>query len=95
LVSAVSVWEISIKAALGKLEIPDGLVDHLRGQERFTDLPLTPRHAWTAGQLPPHHRDPFDRGLVAQALVEGVPLLTGDERIAPYVAEGLTTVGIG
>jgi PIN domain nuclease of toxin-antitoxin system len=55
---------------------------------------LTSRHAWIAGRLPQHHRDPFDRGLIAQALVESVPLVTGDERIRPYTSEGLTVVGV-
>jgi PIN domain nuclease of toxin-antitoxin system len=80
-VSPVSVWEIGIKRALGKLDAPPDLsevIGHMR------ELPVTWRHASVAASLPPHHRDPFDRMLVAQAQVEGLTLVTSDERIGRY-----------
>jgi PIN domain nuclease of toxin-antitoxin system len=83
LVSAASIWEIAIKRALGKLSAPDDLLETI-SEEGFIFLAVTPWHAWRAGDLPPHHRDPFDRLLAAQALVEGIPLLTADPRFAPY-----------
>jgi PIN domain nuclease of toxin-antitoxin system len=83
LVSAASVWEIAIKRALGKLETPDDLLETL-AEEGFIFLAVTPWHAWLAGELPMHHRDPFDRLLAAQALLEGIPLLTADPRFGPY-----------
>jgi PIN domain nuclease of toxin-antitoxin system len=82
-VSAVSIWELSIKQRLGKLRLPAGdLVDDLAS--RFSLLPITPEHAWTAGQLPLHHRDPFDRLLVAQAQLEGLTLVTRDRAFGLY-----------
>jgi PIN domain nuclease of toxin-antitoxin system len=82
-VSAASVWEISIKQRAGKLRPP---VDDVAGDlaRRFTMLPITTEHAWAAGQLPPHHRDPFDRTLVAQAQLEGLTIVTRDPKIARY-----------
>lgn len=81
--SAVSTAELSIKSALGKLDV----AEHLLGttpDESFAELPLTSRHAAVLAHLPPHHRDPFDRMLVAQALVEGLVLVTVDERVRAY-----------
>ena len=82
-VSAASVWEISIKHRVGKLGPPvnDVVGDLAR---RFTPLPITLEHAWAAGALPLHHRDPFDRLLVAQAQLEGLTIVTRDPRIARY-----------
>jgi PIN domain nuclease of toxin-antitoxin system len=82
-VSAASVWEIAIKRALGKLDAPDDLPDTIVA-EGFTLLPVTAAHAWRVRELPPHHRDPFDRLLVAQALTEAIPVVTGDARFASY-----------
>ena len=82
-VSAVSGWEIAIKRALGKLEAPDDLEAGVR-QQGFLPLDLTFRHAEQAGALPPHHGDPFDRMLVAQAQVEGLVVVTRDARIPLY-----------
>ena len=70
LVSTASVWEIAIKRALGKLVAPDDLPDHIEAQG-FGWLPVAAAHAWRVRELSPHHRDPFDRLLVAQALCEG------------------------
>jgi PIN domain nuclease of toxin-antitoxin system len=82
-VSAASVWEISIKQRLGKLRPP---VDDVAGDlgRRFASLPISPEHAWAAGALPLHHRDPFDRILVAQAQLEGFAIVTRDPKIAHY-----------
>lgn len=83
-VSAASIWEISTKAALGKLRPPvDDLVDELSAWG-FDLLPITPSHAWAAGDLPRHHRDPFDRMLVVQAQLEGLTIVTRDPQIARY-----------
>ncbi len=83
LVSAASVWEIAIKRALGKLTAPDDLLDSVR-DGGFSWLPIVPEHAWAVGALPPHHGDPFDRLLIAQAQVEGLTVVTSDERFAEY-----------
>jgi PIN domain nuclease of toxin-antitoxin system len=83
LVSVASLWEIAIKRSIGKLSVPDDLPD-TTVQRGFAWLPVTPRHAWEVSALPLHHRDPFDRLLVAQARVEGIPIVTGDPRFAAY-----------
>ena len=85
-VSAVTPWELGIKRALGKLSFPDGLVDEL-GASGFEPLAVTVAHAERAPSLPPHHRDPFDRMLVAQAQLETLVLLTADRSLAPYDVE--------
>jgi PIN domain nuclease of toxin-antitoxin system len=82
-VSSASVWELAIKAATGKLKSPGDLETQLR-ESRFTELPITVRHAVAAAKLPRLHTDPFDRMLVAQAAVEGLTLLTSDKRLADY-----------
>lgn len=81
--SAVSVWEIGMKKALGKLKAPDRL-DQIAADRGFIGLPITLTHADAAGKLEYHHADPFDRMLVAQARLEGLALVTADERIARY-----------
>ena len=82
-VSAVSAWEIAIKQAVGRLDAPSDL-DRVIEDSGFEELPITTRHALAAGWLPQHHADPFDRMLVAQALLERLTLVTGDGRIEPY-----------
>ena len=82
-VSAATVWEISIKQALGKLEAPSDLLRQIE-LNRFEPLSIKVSHAYTAGGLPPHHDDPFDRMLVAQAMMEGLTLLTRDPRMSRY-----------
>ena len=82
-VSAATGWEIGIKKALGKLQAPDDL-DALVEAEGFTHLPITFFHGEQAGALPDHHRDPFDRMLVAQAQAEGLVLVTRDPQIRAY-----------
>lgn len=84
--SAVSVWEIAIKRSNGKLRIEDGWESALRRLD-FEPLPITAAHAERVEHLPWHHRDPFDRLLVAQAAFEGHALVTADPRIAEYGVE--------
>lgn len=81
--SSVVVWEVEIKRALGKLRtVPDLRARSLA--HGFTGLSLTLDHAEVAGRLPPHHRDPFDRALLAQAIVEGMTLVTADQALSAY-----------
>ena len=82
-VSAVAAWEIVIKSALGKLDIPSDLEAALTAN-RFQPLPITIPHALAVADLPHHHNDPFDRLLIAQAKVEGFTLVTADEQIKKY-----------
>lgn len=82
-VSAVCWWELAIKASKGHLAIPPGLRQRLR-QDGFRDLPITAEHALGVTRLPALHRDPFDRLLVAQALAEGLVLVTHDEIVQRY-----------
>lgn len=84
-VSAATGWEIAIKAGLGKLEldVPDSL-DALVEDEGFVHLPITFFHGEQAGWLPGHHRDPFDRMLVAQAQAEGLRIVSADPDIRSY-----------
>ncbi len=81
--SALGVAEISIKASLGKLEAPDDVVTTL-GAEGFVSLPFTSVHAALFRHLPWHHRDPFDRMLVAQAQEDRLVLATVDARLSAY-----------
>jgi PIN domain nuclease of toxin-antitoxin system len=83
LVSAGSVWEIEIKRALGKLTAPPGLLKAIDAAD-FGTLPITGADAERAGRLPPHHRDPFDRMLVAQATRLDAMIVTRDEQFGPY-----------
>ena len=83
LISAVSVWEIVIKKALGKLQVPDDFVTLLE-QSDFVHLPVTYGHALQVANLPMLHKDPFDRLLVAQAQAEGLVLVTTDAKIFQY-----------
>ena len=82
-VSAASVWEIAIKSALGKLRAPDDL-PALMEATNLAPLPVTWRHAHHVGSLPEVHRDPFDRLLVAQALLEDMRIVTRDRNIPRY-----------
>ncbi len=86
LVSAASVWEISIKQATGRLDAPDDLIDAIE-HDGFGTVPITASHALAAGRLPPHHADPFDRMLIAQAKQERLALVTVNERFADYDVE--------
>ena len=82
-VSAATVWEIAIKRSVGKLTIADGWGRAL-ARLGFDSLPVTAIHAEAVEQLPWHHRDPFDRLLVAQARAEGLGLVSADFRLAAY-----------
>ena len=86
LFSAASLWEIAIKNGLGREDfrveprvLRRGLLDN-----GYTELPVTSEHAVAIDALPPLHKDPFDRLLLAQALSEGITLLTGDAQLARY-----------
>jgi PIN domain nuclease of toxin-antitoxin system len=82
-VSSASAWEISIKKAMGKLEAPGNLLQEIE-IHRFSPLNMNFDHAQLAGELPDIHKDPFDRMLIAQALIERLTLVTRDDRIARY-----------
>lgn len=82
-VSAVSGLEIAVRKAQGRLVAPNGLSAVVEAKH-FEHLPLTFEHAERAAVLPMHHRDPFDRMLIAQAQAEGLVLVTGDERMRLY-----------
>lgn len=85
LVSAVSVWEIAIEQAIGKLTAADGIdLPRALRDAGFDELPVTWEHARSAGALPPHHRDPFDRMLAAQALSGSLTLATRDRVFERY-----------
>jgi PIN domain nuclease of toxin-antitoxin system len=87
LISAASAWEIATKHALGKLplrEPPDAFLRRAGTDLCADELPITARHALLSASLPNHHRDPFDRLLVAQAIVEGATLVTADHMLPPY-----------
>ena len=84
--SAASLWEITIKSSLGRDDfrveprlLRRGLLDN-----GYVELPITSQHAVSVEGLPPLHKDPFDRLLLAQALVEGITLLTADAQLARY-----------
>lgn len=81
--SAASAWELEIKAATGKLELPE---DWLAAAERtgFLEIPVTAAEAQDSARLPQHHRDPFDRVLVAQARRRGLELATRDPLLSAY-----------
>ncbi|MBD2522137.1 PIN domain-containing protein [Nostoc sp. FACHB-133] len=82
-VSAISAWEISIKQSLGKLIAPSNLEEALRFS-RLEVLSMTLAHAIKVADLPLHHKDPFDRMLIAQALVEGLTIITVDQKFKFY-----------
>lgn len=86
-VSAASAWEIGTKHRLGKLDgaraVVLGYADHL-ARLRATELPISGHHALAAGTLTWEHRDPFDRMIVAQAMIESIPVVTGDQVLAAF-----------
>lgn len=88
--SAASAWELAIKHALGKLRLPDvpsAYVEDRVKRTRTTPLPITLGHGLRVADLPPHHRDPFDRLLIAQAQIERLAILTADRQLAAYDVE--------
>jgi PIN domain nuclease of toxin-antitoxin system len=89
LISAAVAWELAIKLKTGKIK-PPSLVDRLHAsldRALFSELPITIEHATRAGLLPLHHRDPFDRLLVAQALTLGIPIISADTLLEKYGVE--------
>jgi len=82
-VSVISAWEISIKQSLGKLIAPNNLEEALRFSN-FEVLDMTLAHGLRVADLPMHHKDPFDRMLISQALVEGLTLISVDEKFKLY-----------
>jgi PIN domain nuclease of toxin-antitoxin system len=82
-VSAATAWEIAVKKMIGKLEAPDNLSAALAANN-FLELPITIEHSQKFYHLPLHHHDPFDRIMVAQAMSEGITLMTRDIKIALY-----------
>lgn len=83
LVSTVVGFEIAVKRTLGKLRAPDDLEDQVE-HNGFTELPVSMAHGLEAGSLPLHHRDPFDRLLIAQTRVDGLKLVTADQACRQY-----------
>ena len=82
-VSAVVIWEIRIKEALGKLEIAADFFNIVK-QQGFEILSITAQHANKVGDIPMHHRDPFDRMLIAQAIEESLTIVTHDRAFKAY-----------
>jgi PIN domain nuclease of toxin-antitoxin system len=88
--SAASGWEIAIKTQLGRLQLPDDLERFISDQltaNAIQSLPIQMGHALHVYTLPSHHRDPFDRMLVAQAQLEDLAILSADSRVAQYPVE--------
>jgi PIN domain nuclease of toxin-antitoxin system len=87
LVSVATAWEIALKERRGRLQLPlpaGRYVPERMAQDGFQALDIQLSHVLAAAGLPPHHDDPFDRVLVAQAIAEGIPLITADEAIGRY-----------
>lgn len=85
--SSASLFEISIKYSLKKLSLPARPIDYLPSildRMSVRELPVTSHHAYKVAELPWHHRDPFDRLLIAQSMVEKLPLVTADEQMLKY-----------
>ena len=89
-VSAAAAWEAAIKASLGRLDLPDTVESGVE-DSGFEKMQISFSHAEAAAALPPHHGDPFDRMLVAQAIFEGLTLVTHDRRLGAYEVSILWT----
>lgn len=90
LLSAASSWEIAIKHRLGRLKLPeppDRFVPPRLARDGIAALPISHAHALEVSNLPLHHRDPFDRLLIAQSRIEGIPVMTGDGAFLDYEVE--------
>lgn len=83
-VSAASIWEVAIKANIGRIDVDPAEVRAAIGPSGFLDLAVTSKHAVKVAELPFHHRDPFDRLLIAQSLSEPMLLLSSDRLLKPY-----------
>ncbi|MGO2112229.1 MAG: type II toxin-antitoxin system VapC family toxin [Pseudoclavibacter sp.] len=92
LVSAVSALEIAVRSSIGMLDTP-GDFDREIEVQGFSELKMNVSHGLEVGRLPLHHRDPFDRVLIAQARIENVPLLTVDSALDAYEYPRLPAVG--
>jgi PIN domain nuclease of toxin-antitoxin system len=90
-VSAATVWEIMIKAQLDRLDPGTERIDQEITANGFVELPISAYHALVAGKLPPHHNDPFDRMLIAQAQVENLVIVTHDKVFSDYEVNILRT----
>jgi PIN domain nuclease of toxin-antitoxin system len=90
-VSAASIWEIAIKAKLGRLRVRDGDLAAEIEANGFAELAISARHAQSAGALSRHHDDPFDRMLIAQAQLEDLVVVTHDSRFSRYGVQLLAT----
>jgi PIN domain nuclease of toxin-antitoxin system len=87
LLSAASIWELAIKLAIKKVRLPAPLAEYVAScsaEDGLVLLAVQPVHAMRVAELPLHHRDPFDRMLVAQAQIEGVSLMSADRTLAKY-----------
>lgn len=93
--SVVSYWEVMIKSMKGKLDVGDPRIWWQEALEQLaaTALPLRPDHVSVVYSLPPIHKDPFDRVLIAQATVEGLTLVSSDSEVARYASQRLRVVG--
>ena len=86
-ISPASYWEIAIKISLNKYSLPEPYEPFMERElatNQFRILPIAPKHAAALTSLPFHHRDPFDRLIIAQAMVEQIPVISGDEAFAAY-----------
>jgi PIN domain nuclease of toxin-antitoxin system len=92
--SPASVWEVAIKNALGRSDfrVDPHMFRRALLDNGYTELGITSVHTATIANLPDHHKDPFDRLLIAQATVEGIPLFTNDETVASYSASPVRLV---
>lgn len=89
ILSVVSAWEIQVKIQLGKLKLSRPLKELIKSQQEINGLHILPvelSHVLTLGALPFHHKDPFDRLLIAQSIVEDITLATADDRLSAYPA---------
>ena len=92
LLSFASIWEMQIKIQLGKLRFEISLSELLTVQQKINRIQLLPidlKHIWALESLPPHHRDPFDRMLIAQAMATKMPILSIDDAFDSYLIERL------
>jgi PIN domain nuclease of toxin-antitoxin system len=87
-VSAATSWEIAVKKMIGKLDAPDDLPTALAAND-FLELPITIKHTQYLYQLPPHHNDPFDRIMIAQAISDSLVFLTRDSKVLLYPVKTL------
>ena len=83
-ISSASIWEIRIKESLGKIEVPSDIVNLIK-EEGFDFLSVNEKHADYVSRLPKHHKDPFDRIIVSQAILEGLTIISSDKNIEKYL----------